>query len=152
LSGASQNSFDDVVLDGDLDGLCGARWELPTSLNRLEFAQGRCPAQERCSQEVGRSDRVLNGQVDSNAAYWGHRVSGVANAQKTRPRPLREPVNLHSQQADVFPIAQFMKSAAQEGFKAANLFPEGVNAPLPYHIGLTFGNNISGLPVRLSVK
>jgi hypothetical protein len=53
------------------------------------------PFTERPGQDVGSSDGILNGEVNTDTSDGGHRVCSVANAQKPRPPPLLQPIHAY---------------------------------------------------------
>jgi hypothetical protein len=52
------------------------------------------PARERAGEDVGRGDRVLDREVDADAADRRHGVGGIADRQQARPVPAGQPVEL----------------------------------------------------------
>jgi hypothetical protein len=70
-----------LLLDDPLHALRKARGKGAAALYFLEmvatyraFAKGLC-------QYVGCSDRILNGQIDTDASHWGLRMGCIADAQ-----------------------------------------------------------------------
>jgi len=61
--------------------------KLTPALHILKVVRCRRPSLERGRQDVGRGDRVLDGQVDADASDRGHRVGRIADAEEAGPVP-----------------------------------------------------------------
>jgi hypothetical protein len=83
-------------------------------------------------QNVGRCNRVLDGEIDADAEGGGHRVGRVANAEEAWPVPASQAIDLDGEQLDVVPRPQVADSVAQKGRQAHDVVAEGLEAPLPY--------------------
>src|SRR5439155_13149228 len=58
--------------------------------------------------------RVLDGEVDADAADRGHRVRRVADAQQARPVPAVEAVHPDGEQLDLVPVADLLDPVGEE--------------------------------------
>ena len=86
---------------------------------RLRSSSEGAATREGRRQNVCRRDRVLNREVDADATNGRHRVRGVADAEKARPAPFAQAVDLHGQQLDLVPVLKFADAVAQERRDAA---------------------------------
>ena len=64
------------------------------------------PARAAPASMIRGRHRVLNRQVDADAADRRHRVRRVADAQQPGPLPVAQPVDLHGQQLHVVPVVR----------------------------------------------
>ena len=62
-------------------------------LDGAQVVVARRAGLERRGQAVGGGDRVLNGEIDADAADRRHRVRRVADADEPGPPPLPQPVD-----------------------------------------------------------
>ena len=93
-----------VVLDEHLQPLRHPRREHAAALHGGEIVVADGPGAQRRGQAVRGRDRVLDREIDADAADRRHRVRRVADAQQPRPVPLRQAVDLDGQQLDVVPV------------------------------------------------
>ena len=87
---APDRPADQSVLDEYLHRLSGAGREFAAPLHGAEVVLGNFALTQRCGQDVGRGDRVLNGEVDPDAPDGGHGVRSVADAQQPGRRQTRK--------------------------------------------------------------
>ena len=73
-----------AVLDRDLKPLGGTGRKHAPPLHRFQVIDADVSLPERFGKPVGGSDRILNGEIDADAADGGHRVSGIADHQQPR--------------------------------------------------------------------
>ena len=59
------------------------------------------PAASRPGEDIGGGDRVLDREVDADAADRRHGVGGIADRQQAGPMPARQPVERDRQQVEV---------------------------------------------------
>ena len=74
-----------VFCINDLQALRGARWKIAARLHRFNVFVGQRAAAQWLGQQIGRRDRILDCEVDADAANGAHRMRRVADAQQTRP-------------------------------------------------------------------
>ena len=75
-------------------------------------------------EQVGRRDRVLDREVDADAADRRHRVRRVADAEQPGLRPLREPVDADGEQLDVVPRAHVVDVGREQRRRGDDLGAE----------------------------
>ena len=94
LARAAEDSGNNSFLNYDLDGLDDFRWPFAPLLHLRQKLIARRPlAAQGQGEDIGRRDRVLNREIDADAADRRHRMRGVADAQKPRLVPKRQPVD-----------------------------------------------------------
>src|SRR6476646_2326290 len=71
---------DDTFLNKDLHGLHHPRWPLPPPLNLAQDLYGNRPRSERQRENIGCGHRILNGEIDADAADRRHGVGRIADA------------------------------------------------------------------------
>ena len=59
------------------------------------------PRAMRRGEDVGRRDRILDGEVDPDPADRRHRMGGVANRQQARAVPTRQPVERYCEEVEI---------------------------------------------------
>lgn len=60
----------------------------------------------------GGGDCVLNSEVDADAAYWGHGMSGIADAEEAGTVPAREVIDLNGEKFELAPVGDFVYAIA----------------------------------------
>ena len=85
----------EAVLDCDLDRLDHPHWKHAPALDRPQVSRHRRAARESRIEHVRRGDRILNGEIDADAADRRHRVSRVADAQESRTIPFAQAVDFN---------------------------------------------------------
>ena len=95
-SGAAQHPGNDPALDGDLQPLRHARRPLAPLLDLAQAIDGEVSLPQRFEKNVGCRHGILDREIDADAADRRHGVSGVANAQQTRPMPIDQSVHTNS--------------------------------------------------------
>ena len=90
---ASQGRFDEAAVREDLKCLSHFGGEFPAFLDFVEMLINGAAILQRLPQNVGGGDCVLNGDIDANAANGRHGVSGIADAEKSRPRPVAQAID-----------------------------------------------------------
>ena len=129
--------------------LVGHRRRARTSSRSLS---SRIPARSFDSEQVGRSDRVLDRQVDADAADRRHRVRRVADAEQARLRPLRQAIDGDGEQLDVVPRANvFGDVRGQHRPGLDDLGAEFLDRPLAQRVGAALGDHECALPVVAAV-
>src|SRR3954467_15315132 len=86
-------------------------------------------APERVGETVRGRDRILDREVDPDAADRRHRVRGVADAQQAGPPPALQAVDRDRQELDVLPAADLADPVAQERGGRRDTLAQGVEAP-----------------------
>ena len=78
---------------------------MPPPLHRMKVVGGAGPLQKRGGQNVGRSDGILDGEIDPDTANRRHGVGGITDAQQPRPIPPTQAIDANGQELDIAPIA-----------------------------------------------
>ena len=91
-------------------------WVTRVGQSRRFWTWARCSlssraGEQRCGENVGGGHRILDRQVDADAAHRRHGVGGIADAQQTRAPPGLEPVDLHVQELHLLPVPGFPRHA-----------------------------------------
>jgi hypothetical protein len=93
---ARERRRDHVLLREDLQPLGEPGRQLAATLHRAQLVGRRCAAAKRGGQQVRRRDRVLDREVDPDAADRRHRVRGIADAE--------QPGRAHSRSRSIFTV------------------------------------------------
>ncbi len=78
---AGKNGSDDPILYLDLEALGNARRQFASPLQAPQQRERGAPRAQRSGQQVAGRHRILNREVDADAADGRHRVGGVTDAQ-----------------------------------------------------------------------
>src|SRR5437773_2319184 len=148
---ALQHAPHDPVLDEHLDPLGHARGPLAAALHAREILGAHPSLAQRRRQQVGGGHRVLDREVDADAADGRHRVRGVAEAEHARPEPAREPVHAHGEQLHVLPVAQRARLGARVG-EPRDLIAERREAAGADLVERALGDHETALPVVAAVE
>jgi hypothetical protein len=81
-------------------------------------------------EDISRRDRVLNRQIDADAADRRHGMRGVSNAQKRGLVPKRQPVDCDGQETHLIEAFEFVHAICEEGSKLRNPLAQGPRPPL----------------------
>src|ERR1700689_3253698 len=76
----------------------------------------------------------------------------IADAQKSRPRPLSQAIHLHREKTYVLPVRQFSHAVVQKWLQAGDLFAKPFDASLANLIRGAFWNDKATLPIVLAVN
>jgi len=79
-------------------------------------------------------------------------VGGVADAEESGAGPLGQAVDGYGEQADVFPVAEFIDAIAQERDQAGDLFAEGGEAAVADFVGGALGDHEGTLPIVFAIE
>ena len=82
------------------------RREQPPLLDLCSSGSTSSPRSERPGEDVRGGDRVLDGEVDADAADRRHGVGGIADREQAGPPPARQPVERDRQQLHLVPVLQ----------------------------------------------
>jgi hypothetical protein len=94
LTAPPEHARDDSVLEHDLETLCHARGQLPAPLHPPQMVDGELLGTQSLGKLVSGGHRILNGQVDANAADRRHGVRSVADAKQPRAIPSAQATSL----------------------------------------------------------
>jgi hypothetical protein len=95
--------------------------------------------QKRGGQDVGRSNGILDGEIDPDTANRRRGVGGITDAQQLRPIPPTQAIDANGQQLDITPIAELTDAFAGERRKDGN--------PLRGFIGGSLRDEVRALPI-----
>jgi hypothetical protein len=127
LAGAAEDTRNHVLLNDDLDALNDLRWPFAPLLHlRQKLIAQRPLASQRPGENIGGGDRVLNGEVDADATDRRHRMRGVADAQKPRLVPKRQPVDRDGQELHVIKTFEFVNAIGEKRSQRGNMVAQGV--------------------------
>src|SRR5580765_1501832 len=76
-SGTSKHVPDHSVLYRDLHLLGGSRWKFAPALDQFKIRLTNTSSSELRNKNVGGRHRILNGQINPNAAHRRHRMCGI---------------------------------------------------------------------------
>ena len=110
----AEDPRDDPSLNQHLEPLGDARGELTPPLHQAQVVRGEPPQAQGFGEQVRRGDRVLDREVDADAADRGHRVGGVPDAEQARPVPPAQAVDTDREQLHVLPIADLSLTTGGE--------------------------------------
>ena len=127
-------------MNGGLECLGNASGERAAALDlgKRAFGNGRSPllgqAEYRTKDARG-SDRILNGEIDTDSTDRRHGVSGIADAEQAGNMPPAQAVDLDRKEGHLIPGLYLVgaRSAvgagcAEEGNEAGQILPEGLQA------------------------
>jgi hypothetical protein len=126
LARAAEDTRNHILLDKDLHALDDLRRPFAPLLDVRQKLIARRPLVEQGPGEnIGRRDRVLNREIDADAADRRHRMRGVADAQKPRLVPKRQPVDRDGQELDVVEAFEFVNAIGEERSQHGNMVAQG---------------------------
>ena len=116
-------------------------------LDLFEMPGGERAGAERFGEHVRRSDRVLNGDIDADAADRGHGVGGVSDAEQTGRGPAHEMVYLDREQLDLVPGVDLGGAAREKWNDAFEALVEFIEAILLNLVEAALGDDVGDLIV-----
>ena len=140
----------DAVGEG-LDALGAEHGFSAALLDPLEVVVGEGVGAEGAGEDVGGGDRVLQGDVDADAADRGHGVGGVADAEQAGGGPVFEAIDLDGEEFDLVPGVDGLGSTPEKWGKLLDGGVEGGEALLLDGGEGTFGDDEGGLEVVVAV-
>ena len=150
--GAAQHVADDAILDRHLNALRHARRRFAAALYGTQIVQrGAALAQSR-HQDVRRGDRVLDRQVDADAADRRHRMRRIADAQQPGTKPGVQPVHRDGQQLHVVPRREFVHAVPQKRRKPHDVGAEGIQSARMHLVDAALWNDEGALPVVAAIQ
>jgi hypothetical protein len=93
-SGIAKDPVENAVRE-DLHTLCLVNRSLTVPLDLLEVFGGEVACAKRFAEQARSGDSILNGDVDTDAAYRGHGVGGVSDAEQAGKGPALKVVDLN---------------------------------------------------------
>jgi len=109
-----------LLLDNRLHVLRKACGEGTATLYFCQMVATDCAFAKGLCQYVGCSDRVLNGQIDTDASDRGHGMGSIADAYEAGAIPLPKAIGPDGQEFHTAPVTQFRDAIAQERGKFHN--------------------------------
>src|SRR5580704_12898518 len=136
----------------DLDTLRYARGKFAARLDFLEVGIGRGAAGQCGNKDICGGDRVLNGEIDTDAADGGHSVGGIADAEKAAAGPVAQAVDGDGQQLDVAPVFQLGGAPLQKGCDGFEIVTKSEQALFLDGFESAFRYDAGALPVITAIK
>ena len=93
---------------------------------------GGCAALKCGRENIRRSYRVLNCEIDADAADWRHGVRCVADTEQSGAIPFLQTIDDHGEQFNVVPTFQFVLAAAQKWLQTDNVIAKRMQTFLAY--------------------
>ena len=93
------------------------RREQPPLLHLVKQRIDILAARQRPGEDVGGRDRVLDREVDADAADRRHGVRGIADREQPGPVPAGQPVELHGQQVQVADLVELGEVESRRGLR-----------------------------------
>ena len=149
--GAAEHATDHVVLYPHLQPLRPARWRLAPRLHAGQIGVRHMAGAERHGQQIRRRHRVLDREVDADAADGRHGMSCVADAEQPRPVPSPETVHANGQQLEIIEALDFSRAPLEERRQLFEIVLECGDAPLADVGEGALGDDIAALPVVAAV-
>ena len=149
-AGVLKSAGEDAVGE-DLHSLRVADGGFAVVLDSLQIVYGGAAGEEGLGEDVGGGDCVLKGDVDADAADWGHGVGGVADAEQTGGTPVLKTVHLNGEELDFVPGVDLGSAAGEEGDDALDALLEGGEAFLLDLGEGAFGDEVADLEVVVAI-
>src|ERR1700682_128086 len=126
----------------NLEPLGHARGKFAACLDLVEVDICGCALGQGRNENICGGDRVLDGEIDADAADGGHGVGGVADAEESAARPVAQAVDGDGQEFDVAPVFQLGGAALQKwcdsfevlAKRGQALFLDGVESAFSYDV------------------
>jgi len=110
------------------------------------------PGGERRGEDVRGRDRVLDGEIDADAAHWRHGMGGIADREQPGARPAFEPVERDREQLHLVPVRERVRHVREVGRGAGDLGAERRDALRAHVVGAAFRHDKGALPVIAAVE
>ena len=136
----------------ELQPLRRPSWKIPPLLDSLKLAFRRSFLHKFWAEYIRRRNRILNRKVDSYTSDRRHGMRCIADAQKPRAGPEREPVDYDGQKTDFIPIAQLCYAISQERCQTGDFLAERFQPSLSDFVGCAFRNHERTLPVIVAIE
>jgi len=149
---AAENGRDDSILHQDLQALDDAGRGQSSPLDLLQVLERQAPVAQRRRQDVRGGHRVLDREVDPDAADGRHRVRGVAEAEEPRAVPRGQAVDENRQQLHVVPAPDVAHPIARDGREAGDLGPKRLEPGLSDLVDRSLRDDEAALPVLAAVE
>src|SRR5579883_3235152 len=112
---------DDTALNEELQSLRSNCGRLATALHGSQVAGSYAAVQQPWGQHIRRRDRILDRQIDPDAADRRHCVRCVADAEQSVPVPPPQAIDTNREQLDVVPAAEFADAVGEKRNDGADL-------------------------------
>ena len=129
------------------------RRELAPLLHAGEIVLRERPVLQRLPQQVGGGHRVLDREIDADAAHGRHGVRGVADAQQPRPVPRAQPVDAR-RSSSLTSSHDFSSSTrvARNGSALATVCRNAGSPACLDALGVALGDHVGELEVVAAVE
>src|SRR5580658_141879 len=152
IGGAAEDPTDHAILDDELHALDDPRRQNAPLLDRAQALDRDRAAAERRRQDIRRRDRVLDGEVDADAADRRHGVGGVADAQQPRPIPAAQAIDRDGEELDLVPVRDLADAVGERRLRARDLLAKGGEAAAPDLLGGALADDEGALPIVVAVE
>ena len=125
--GVAEEAGEEAV-DRRLEGLGDFGGEFATVLDSCEGEFGDEGFAEGGGEDAGGGYGVLNGEVDADAAYGGHGVGGIADAEQAREVPALKTIDLNGEEFELSPVGDLVDAVGEEGDETGEGVVEGGKA------------------------
>jgi len=148
---AAKHRREQAVLNLYLHRLRDPRRQHAPALHEREITCRNVTREQRTPHNIRRCDRILNCEVDANAADRRHRVRRIADAQQPRFKPAPEAVDANGEKTNIVP-REFAHAVTKERRERRNARTEGVDSPGMDRCEPRFGDHVRALPIVTTVE
>ena len=121
VSGISENTFHDAILDKYLKSLSESCREFASLLHCFEVTKCNATLQKSRYQDVRRCHCILYSEVDTDASDRAHGVCGVANSKESIALPFEEMLDRNRKHFYFLPAIDFFYSLAEKRCEVKNI-------------------------------
>ena len=98
------------MMNEDLDALNQASRPFAPHLHFAQIVHGNRTVPQFFREQVRRRDRILDGEIDPNAASRRHGMRRIADAKQSFATPIEQTIDLNGEQFDFRPVIQLRNS------------------------------------------
>src|SRR5260370_34654996 len=136
-----ERARDVAIVYEKLEALRDAGRKIAARLQLVQVILGEPTLAQRRRENICGGDRVLNREIDADAAHRRHRVRRIANAQQARAMPLLQAVDLYREQFDIVPVAQFADALSKKRREVPDRLSKSRHPPLTHLLVRPLGNH-----------
>src|SRR5207253_5004538 len=143
---------DHSLMNKYLHPLDQARRPFPACPHFPQIVKRNWTAPHFLREQVRRRNRILDGEIDTNATRRRHGVRRIADAKQSFATPFAQTIDLYSEQLDLRPIIQLGYTIAQKSRETDDLVLK-LQQPVRFDlVEATLGNNEAALPVIAAIE